>query len=40
VPEVVARIVAYRQLCHGTVQVVQTEKREDASVHGAPAAKE
>jgi flagellar protein FlbD len=25
---VVARVVAYRQLCHSTVQVVQTENRE------------
>jgi flagellar protein FlbD len=26
IPDVVARVVAYRQLCHSAIQVVQTEK--------------
>jgi flagellar protein FlbD len=34
--DVVARVVAYRQLCHSTLQVVQTEKKEAQPGAGAP----
>jgi flagellar protein FlbD len=36
IKDVLERVITYRQLCHSTIQVVQTEKKEVDETKGSP----
>jgi flagellar protein FlbD len=40
IADILGRVISYRQLCHGAIQVVHTEKKEETveEVTGSPAA--